>query len=570
MHLIAPIRSCIDEVLQATGPGLKAMILDDFTSGVIGAGYTKSEMLLREVYLFEYIDTIFESSERLNHMKCIVVLRPSRENIQRLCAELKRPHYRTYHIYLTSRLGSATVDKLAEADETEVVRCLRELPIDFQPIAPFLFSLKLINRTFDLSGDDWQTEGLRRCTEGLTSTLVALQINPIIRYQTQSKLCKLLAEKVGSQLKSEAFRNVQWRQAASFDVNSLLLIIDRRSDLITPIVNKWTYYAMIHELFDIKNNNRINLVDVPGRQAKDPKEMLVTIENDQFFDENYFKNYGELGATLRMAVEDLKTITKSQNKIETVEDMRRFIDEYPETRRYASNLHNHVFLMSELSRLVTTHHLITVSECEQELACSLAPNSEIFKNLKQLVASDMIRPIDALRLTCLYAVCTKAERKASDLGDLMKLLKNRRDIKQSEIDSVKQLREFALSKPKNPLDDTVQQVTKMIVQGVKGVDNVLTQYKPSLSQVLEEIRRGYRLKEADFAFSGERYKEEPPRRVIVFVVGGLTYDEALVVDQFNRNHTDTQVIVGATSMHNFSSFLDEVRQAVLLRNESPS
>lgn len=561
MHLIAPIKLCIDEVLRATGSGLKSMILDEFTTGVISAGYSMSEMLLREVYLFEYIDTIFESSERLNHMKCIVILRPIRDNIERLCRELRRPHYRTYHIYFTSRLGSTTIEKLAEADETEVVRCIQELPIDFQPITPFLFSFKLVNKTFDLANNDWQTEGLRRCTEGLVSTLVALQINPIIRYQTQSKLCKILAEKVGSQLKNEAFRNKQWRQVAPFDVNSLLLILDRRSDLVTPIVNKWTYYAMIHELFDIQNNNRINLVDVPNRQAKDPTEMLISVENDQFFDENYHKNYGELGVTLKRAVEDLKTITKSQHKIETVDDMRRFIDEYPETRRYASNLHNHVFLMSELSRLVTTHHLITVSECEQELACNLSSTSEAFKKLKQLVASDMIRPIDALRLTSLYTVCSKVDQKSSHLADLMKLLKNRKDIRQADIDSIKQLREFALSKPENPLDETVQQVTRMIVQGVKGVDNVLAQYKPNLSRILDEIRKGYRLKEVDFAFSGERYKDESPRRVIIFVVGGLTYDEALVVDQFNRSNRATQVIVGCTNMHNFKSFIDEVRQS---------
>lgn len=74
------------------------MVLDDFTTAAIGAGYSKSEMLLREVYLFEYIDTIFESSERLNHMKCIVILRPTKDNVELLCKELSRPHYRTYHL----------------------------------------------------------------------------------------------------------------------------------------------------------------------------------------------------------------------------------------------------------------------------------------------------------------------------------------------------------------------------------------------------------------------------------------------------------------------------------------
>jgi hypothetical protein len=79
-------------------------------------------MLLREVYLFEYIDTIFESTERMNHVKRIVILRVTKENIERLCCELVRPHYPTYNIYFTNRIGTATIEKLAEADETDVYK----------------------------------------------------------------------------------------------------------------------------------------------------------------------------------------------------------------------------------------------------------------------------------------------------------------------------------------------------------------------------------------------------------------------------------------------------------------
>lgn len=457
----------------------------------------------------------------------------------------------------TSRIGSTLIKKLTEADETEVVRCIKELPFDYQAVAPFLFTLKLNNKTFDLNTGDWIPEGLKRSADGLASVLIALQVNPMIRYQTQSQPCKVLAEKVSSIIKTEALANLSWRQAAPFDVNSLLIIVDRRNDLITPIVNKWCYYSMIHEHFDI-TNNRISLVDVPNRQAKDPREMLISMENDQFFEENYYKNYGELGISLKSALENLKT--NPQQKVETMEDMKRFIDEYPETKRYASNLHNHVFLMSEITRLVSEHNLIALSECEQELACNLTSHSDILKKLKQLVPSSTIRPIDAVRLVSLYTIC-KPDK--SGLGDLVNLLKSRKDIPAEDIGFIGQLREFNLSKPQNPLDETVQQVTRMIVQGVKGVENVLTQYRPSLWKMIEDLRKGNKLKEANFAFHGERYKEEPPRKLIVFFVGGTTYDEALVADQINRSRAaNIQIIVGGTSIHNFKSFKDEVRQAM--------
>lgn len=540
------------------------MVLDDFTTGVISSGYSRSEMLLREVYLFERIDTIFETPERLNHMKCIVILRPSKDNIELLIRELNRPHYRTYHIYFTCRIGSTLVKKLSEADEIEVVRCIRELPLDYQPVTPFLFSLKLENRTFDLNNNSWLPEGLRRTSDGLVSALIALQINPFIRYQTQSELCKILAEKVSNMMKNESIYNKSWLSVAPSDIDSLLVIIDRRNDLVTPIVNKWAYYAMIHEQFNI-TNNRINLVDAPNRKAKDPTEMLISVENDQFFDDNYHKSYGELGNTLKNSIENLKSQTKSKHSVETMEDMKRFIDEYPETRRYASNLYNHVFLVSEITRIVTEHNLITISECEQEIACSSSINNDLVKKLKQLVSSSMIRPLDAIRLVSLFIVCKPNK---SGLNDLIKLLKSRKDISDQDIEFISQLREFTLSKPQNPLDETVQQMTRMIVQGVKGVENTLTQYRPSLVKTIDDLRKGCRLKETDYAYSGERpktIKDESPKRLIVFLVGGVTYDEALLADQINRS-TNVQVIVGGTSIHNFRSFKDEVTNAILRKN----
>lgn len=61
-------------------------------------GYSRSEMLLREVYIFERIETLFETDEKLSLMKCIVILRPTKDNIQLLCEELNRPHYRSYYL----------------------------------------------------------------------------------------------------------------------------------------------------------------------------------------------------------------------------------------------------------------------------------------------------------------------------------------------------------------------------------------------------------------------------------------------------------------------------------------
>lgn len=84
---------------------------------------------------------------------------------------------------------------------------------------------------------------------------MATRTNPLIRFQSRSELCFKLAEKLQSKLNDESeFVNKMSKNSAS----TVLLILDRREDPITPLLNQWTYQAMVHEILGI-TNNRVDL-----------------------------------------------------------------------------------------------------------------------------------------------------------------------------------------------------------------------------------------------------------------------------------------------------------------------
>ena len=56
--------------------------------------------------------------------------------------------------------------------------------------------------------------------------------------------------------------------------------------------------------------------------------------------------------------------------IESIADMKRFVEDYPEFRKLSGNVSKHVTLVGELSRRVGEEDLLDVSELEQSLACS--------------------------------------------------------------------------------------------------------------------------------------------------------------------------------------------------------
>jgi len=99
-------------------------------------------------------------------------------------------------------------------------------------------------------------------------------------------------------------------------------------------------------------------------------------------------------------------------------------------------------------------------------------------------------------------------------------------------------------------------------RGLKGVENVYTQHSPRLEMVLQDLIKG-RLKDSLFPFvEGGGQTRDKPQDIIVFMVGGTTYEEARVVTQINASTPGIRVVLGGTSIHNSSTFLEEVDCAV--------
>ncbi|MEQ2158975.1 vacuolar protein sorting-associated protein 45, partial [Goodea atripinnis] len=136
-------------------------------TSIVSVVYTQSEILQKEVYLFERIDS--QNRDSMKHLKAICFL------------------------HFSNVISKSEIKALAEADEQEVVAEVQEFYGDFIAVNPHLFSLNLQGVA---RGRTWETSMLSRCTQGLTSVLLALKKCPMIRYQLSSDMAKRLAENV--------------------------------------------------------------------------------------------------------------------------------------------------------------------------------------------------------------------------------------------------------------------------------------------------------------------------------------------------------------------------------------
>tara|TARA_B100000459_G_C8464443_1_gene151472 strand:+ start:89 stop:598 length:510 start_codon:yes stop_codon:yes gene_type:complete len=152
-------------------------------------------------------------------------------------------------------------------------------------------------------------------------------------------------------------------------VPPLLLLLDRRDDPVTPLLNQWTYQAMVHELLGI-NNNRVDISSAPDLPKDMQKEVVLAPEQDAFYQQNMFLNYGELAENVKSLMDAFQAKTKQSKEVSSIADMQKFVDAYPEFRKLSGDVTKHVTLLGEINRLVDKHSLMEVSQVEQELACT--------------------------------------------------------------------------------------------------------------------------------------------------------------------------------------------------------
>ncbi|PHH77592.1 hypothetical protein CDD82_3454 [Ophiocordyceps australis] len=547
---------------------MKVLLLDRDTVTIVSAAVSQSALLNHDVYLTDRLDNA--ARDKMRHLRCLCLVRPTPETMELLIDELREPKYGEYHLFFTNVASKPWLERLAEADDHEVVKTVQEHFADYIVLNPDLFSLGLYRprwRIWAGNANTWQSEALQRCAQGLVAVLLSLKKRPMIRYERSSGLARKLASEVAHLISREEtlfdFRRV--------DTPPILVVLDRRQDPLTPLLNQWTYQAMVHHLLGI-HNGRVDLSAVPDVRPE-LREIVLSQDQDPFFRKNMYLNFGDLGGTIKEYVDEYQAKTKSNADIESISDMKRFIEEYPEFRKLSGNVSKHVTLVSELSRRVAAEKLLEVSEVEQSLACNDNHSSDV-KSIQRLIQTPEVTAEAKVGLVALYAL-RYHKHSSSVLPMLIDLLVAAGGVSARQAAAVSKLVAYhasldltqAQSGGSGAISDLFQSAgifssASSRFKGLKGVENVYTQHTTLLESTLQNLIKG-RLREQQYPFvQATGSTRDKPQEIIVFMVGGCTYEEAKAVAGINASTPGVRIVLGGTTVHNAGTFIDEVVDAV--------
>jgi vacuolar protein sorting-associated protein 45 len=243
--------------------------------------------------------------------------------------------------------------------------------------------------------------------------------------------------------------------------------------------------------------------------------------------------------------------------------MQRFVDAFPEFKALSGNVSKHVTLMHVLSDTVKRRQLLRLSELEQDLACS-QDHAKAIREIFPILEDPAIAFEDKARVVALYAL--RYERENNQIAQLKGVLRSKA---QSEaevqrcgiVDEV--LRYAGAAVRGGDLFGNKNMLSKMITSAkssVKGVDNIYTQHKPVLLDTLRQLAelkltgKHYPYLDAAGSKQGGRY-----RLVVVYMAGGVTFEEVLAVHDFNSNNAQgMRCVIAGSEIHNSRSFIDDV------------
>jgi vacuolar protein sorting-associated protein 45 len=194
------------------------------------------------------------------------------------------------------------------------------------------------------------------------------------------------------------------------------------------------------------------------------------------------------------------------------------------------------------------------------------------QTLQRLIGNPSVPADNKLRVTAIYALRYN-KHPSSQIPALLDLLAVAGNLSRHRISLIPKLIQYhnslqsaATAGGTTGIPDLFQSSSFLSgardrFKGLKGVENVYTQHSPRLETTLQDLIKG-RLRDASYPFvEGGGTTRDKPQDIVIFMVGGTTYEEAKMVAQVNASSPGVRVVLGGTMVHNSGSFLEEVEDA---------
>ena len=365
----------------------------------------------------------------------------------------------------------------------------------------------------------------------LISLLMSLRSCPTIMYTSNSKACKDISSRVSSHM-HHAHQTAK-HTFTSDPSSSVLIVVDRSADQVTPLKMPYHYQSMIYEHLDYHDG-------IASYTHNDKHHQLNLCElHDPFFSSRLFDHFG---LTINKSVEYVKHMSNEHKKykdnINTLEQLSSVAENLPEIQRRTNLSTKHYGIIEHITTLVKQHHLLDISKIEGEVIDSKI-GLHTFDNVRQSVLSTDIRIADKIRLVIMYFLRNNSDPLKCRIlcNDLEGF-----NVPRDTIDSIKKIVTVQSTNNSSTILDTIKQY---LYDGDSHIQHIISSINKNKTDI-----DGYT------CIGGGISKNKKYKLCVVYVVGGVGLDEA--IDALNMKDIGLRTLVGGTHVMNTSMYVNQL------------
>ncbi|GMT05231.1 hypothetical protein PENTCL1PPCAC_27405, partial [Pristionchus entomophagus] len=531
------------------------------------------------------VEDLAKRREPLTSLEGIYLLAPTQESIQRLIDDFSIRHqYKCAHVFFTEACPESLFNMLCKSSASRFIKTCKEINIAFTPYESQVYTLDSPDTFFlyfNAMKQGGLTTNLERIAEQIATVCATLGEYPVLRYRSDFERNQELLQLVSQKLDAYKADDPSMGEGAE-KARSQLIIIDRGFDAVTPLLHELTLQAMCYDLLGIEND--VYRYETGGGESVD-KEVLLD-ENDDLWVENRHKHIAVVSQDVTKGLKkfsDTKMGMKADSK--SIKDLSLMIKKMPQFQKELNKFSTHFHLAEECMKQYQ-QGVDKLCKVEQDLAMQVDAEGERVKDAMKLMVPLLIDPAvrqeDRLRLILLYILSKNEGGQQCGITEenLNKLLQHA-NIPMAEKETITNAAFLGL----NITTDSGRKKVWVPTRKERANEQVYqsSRWVPVIKDIVEDACDD-KLDPKHFPFlSGkpssqtyraptsarygqwhnERGQQKANRsvpRLIIFIVGGVTYSEMRVAYEISKDKKPWEVVIGSDQIITPDQFLSNLRE----------
>ncbi|GFU55698.1 syntaxin-binding protein 1 [Nephila pilipes] len=548
----------------------KVLVVDDFAMKILTLCFKTHEVMFCNIALIENIE---ETRERLPYLSVIYIMTPSVQSLTHLQQDLELGNrkYNYVHIVFLSAVPGHLFDELCEHVNPEKIMTFKEIDMSFLPVESQVYSLNepRFFKEFYNSYEDINMVQYKRIARKLVSLFSTIQEIPLIRYRRCFVKNLILAETIQKEI--ELQKNSLKHILDTKKNKCQLLILDRGFDCISPVIHEFTFQAMAYDLLNLTDDIYQYALDVGKVEAEIQSTPLT--EEDPLWNKLRHEHIANVARIVQNIIESdelMHVATNLKIKYKSLPDLGDAVKEHL-LQKSNESFYSYRHMANDLMKIYCAG-INVMSQLEQDLATRKGADDKQLKNIEPTVMSvlsnEKYNIMQKLRLLLLFIFYKKGITKQY----FDQIIRNSKiTISAASIVTNVLHLDIDIFKPGycRPIDQHI----------AKYSDSWRVKYKQSRWQpVLQSIILSIiddKLSKDHFPFLNNEMEQqlvssertgywcadkaaENASRLILFIVGGITYSEMRCVYELMNLHKGWEIFIGGDDIITPNSFIEKL------------